>query len=250
MLENERLNEMSADECFAYMKSKKQNITHDGLDEIADTCLELINKYRTTGQVQGMRKLIFHYENIEREHQLVNLGINTFVYKSDIENYIEKVTNRSVKVCEIGDYERDIPDDIVNIIKQTKDIFSVMYIVYTDYTGKSERRIAAQARTQDPILFGSFQNRNDGVCVERFYYLGDWIDEYCDLTLDKMVAETKKKTGKEIRREISTPQDIEELKSQLENLRPRNGFFVQEERTAKKVKKNLAKRIWEAIKSK
>ena len=65
-----------------------------------------------------------------------------------------------------------------------------------------------------------------------------------------MVAETKKKTGKEIRREISTPQDIEELKSQLENLRPRNGFFVQEERTAKKVKKNLAKRIWEAIKSK
>ena len=80
MLDNERLNEMSADECFAYMKSKKQNITHDGLDEIADTCLELINKYRTTGQVQGMRKLIFHYENIEREHQLVNLGINTFVY--------------------------------------------------------------------------------------------------------------------------------------------------------------------------
>ena len=29
------------------------------------------------------------------------------------------------------------------------------------------------------------------------YFIGDWIDEYCDLTLDKMVSEIAKKEKKE-----------------------------------------------------
>ena len=153
----------------------------------------------------------------------------------------------SVKICEIGDYEGDIPDEIVSVVAKTKELFSVMYIVYTDYTGKTERRIEAAKRTQDPILFGSFQNREDGVIVERFYFLGDWVDEYCDLTLDKMVAEVKKKKGIEIRKEISTPKDIEELKAQLANLTPRNGTFVQTNR--KPEKKGLWSRIVNVIRS-
>lgn len=234
MENNKDIMSLTADECFVELKSRQAKITDRELSEIYDNCLNLLNKYKVTGQIQGMRKLIFHLENIEKERILVNMGVDTFVYKSDIEDYVSHVADKSVKICEIGDYERDIPDDIVSIVAKTKDLFSVMYIVYTDYTGKSERRIEAAKRTQDPILFGSFQNRNDGVIVERFYFLGDWVDEYCDLTLDKMVAEVKKKKGIEIRKEISTPKDIEELKAQLENLAPRNGTFVQANRQPKK----------------
>lgn len=245
-MDNKNIMELTADECFEQLKSRKAKITDRELEEIYDNCLSLLNKYKITGQVQGMRKLIFHLENIEKERILVNMGVDTFVYKSDIEDYASHVADKSVKICEIGDYERDIPNEIVSVIAKTKDLFSVMYIVYTDYTGKSERRIEAAKRTQDPILFGSFQNRNEGVVVERFYFLGDWIDEYCDLTLDKMVAEVKKKKGVEIRREISTPKDIEELKSQLENLSPRNGSFVQTNHKPKK--KGFFARVVSAIK--
>lgn len=51
--------------------------------------------------------------------------------------------------------------------------------------GKEERKIAAEKKDKDPILFGTFQDRKQKVCVDRFYYLGDWVDEYCDLTLDQ-----------------------------------------------------------------
>jgi len=234
MENNKDIMTLTADECFDHLKNKKAKITDRELTEIYDNCLQLLNKYKVTGQIQGMRKLIFHLENIEKERMLVSMGVDTFVYKSDIEDYVSNVADKSVKICEIGDYERDIPDEIVSIVAKTKDLFNVMYIVYTDYTGKSERRIEAAKRTQDPILFGSMMDRDKGVIVERFYFLGDWVDEYCDLTLDKMVAEVKKKKGVEIRREISTPKDIEELKAQLENLAPRNGTFVQTNRQPKK----------------
>ena len=234
MENNKNIMTLTADECFDELKSRKAKITDRELSEIYDNCLNLLNKYKVTGQIQGMRKLIFHLENIEKERVLVSMGVDTFVYKSDIEDYVSHVADKSVKICEISDYERDIPDEIVSVIAKTKDLFSVMYIVYTDYTGKSERRIEAAKRTQDPILFGSMMDRDKGVIVERFYFLGDWVDEYCDLTLDKMVAEVKKKKGVEIRREISTPKDIEELKAQLDNLAPRNGTFVQTNHRPKK----------------
>lgn len=90
-----------------------------------------------------------------------------------------------MKIIELERYEREIPDEIVDVIAKTKDLFDQMYIVFTDYTGKEERKIAAEKKDKDPILFGTFQDRKQKVCVDRFYYLGDWVDEYCDLTLDQ-----------------------------------------------------------------
>lgn len=101
------------------------------------------------------------------------------------------------------------------IIAKTKDLFDQMYIVFTDYTGKEERKIAAEKKDKDPILFGTFQDRKQKVCVDRFYYLGDWVDEYCDLTLDKMINQTEK-MGRHIVRTINTPKDIKELREYLD----------------------------------
>lgn len=202
---------------FELMKEKKNTVTSEDLKNIYDNCLELANKYRITGQVRGLRKILFCMESIEKEQQLVDMGITTFIYKDDIDFYIDTVTNsrsrreRPIKIIEMERYEREIPDEIVEVIDKTKELFDQMYIVYTDYTGKEERKIEAEKKQKDPILFGTFQNKEKKVCVDRFYYLGDWVDEYCDLTLDKMVNETEK-LGRNIVRTIITPKDIEELR--------------------------------------
>lgn len=202
---------------FELMKEKKNTVTSEDLKNIYDNCLELANKYRITGQVRGLRKILFCMESIEKEQQLVDMGITTFIYKDDIDFYIDTVTNsrsrreRPIKIIELERYEREIPDEIVEVIDKTKELFDQMYIVYTDYTGKEERKIEAEKKQKDPILFGTFQNKEKKVCVDRFYYLGDWVDEYCDLTLDKMVNETEK-LGRNIVRTIITPKDIEELR--------------------------------------
>lgn len=120
------------------------------------------------------------------------MGITTFVYRDDIEFYINNVASDVVKIIDIENYEREIPDEIVDVISKVKDKFDQLYIVFTDYTGAVERQVAQERRQKDPILFGTFQEGSTRSVIDRFYYLGDWIDEYCDLTLDKMVNETKK----------------------------------------------------------
>lgn len=218
--------QLTPQQYFEQVKERKHNITDEELVKVYDNCLELLNKYKITGQKKGMRKLMFHLECIEKEREIVKMGINTFIYRDDIEEYIDTVAKDTVKIIELENYEREIPDEIVEVIAATKDKFDQLYVVFTDYTGKVERQIEKERRDKDPILFGTFQNQSNRTVIDRFYYLGDWEDEYCDLTLDKMVNETEKAGKRNIVKTISTPSDIEELKEQLGSLSEINGNFI------------------------
>lgn len=218
--------ELTPQQYFNKIKERKHNITDDELVKVYDNCLELINKYKITGQKKGMKKLMFHLECIEKEREIVKMGINTFIYRDDIEEYIDSVAKDTVKIIELENYEREIPDDIVSIIEKVKDKFDQLYVVFTDYTGKVERQIEKERREKDPILFGTFQNQSNRTVIDRFYYIGDWEDEYCDLTLDKMVNETEKVGMRNITKTISTPKDIVELKEQLDSLESKDNIYI------------------------
>lgn len=230
---------MSPQEYFDIVKERKQHITDEQLQKVYDNCLELLNKYNITGQRSGIEKLLFHLDCIEKEREIVAMGINTFVYRDDIEFYIDEVASDVVKIIDIEHYEREIPDEIVEIIRLVKDKFDQLYIVFTDYTGKVERQVTEERRRKDPILFGTFQNAETRSVIDRFYYLGDWVDEYCDLTLDKMVNETEKVGERKITHSIKTPQDIEELKEQLNSLSKVNDAY----RMMPQIKKGFLKKV-------
>lgn len=217
---------LSPSEYFDAIKGLKNNITDEALVKVYENCLEILNKYKATGQWKGAKKLIFHLETIEKEREIVKLGINTFVYKDDIEAYISNVASDVVKIIDLESYEREIPDEIVSIIEKVRDKFDQLYVVFTDYTGEHERKVAKERREKDPILFGAFKDKSNSVIIDRFYYLGDWIDEYCDLTLDKMVNECEKVGKRNITHSISTPEDIEEFKKQLRNYNSINTLTV------------------------
>lgn len=222
----EMMKELTPSEYFEKIKDKKHTIEDEGLKAVYENCLELINKYKVTGQRKAIKKLMFHLECIEKEREIVQMGINTFIYRDDIEEYIDNIAKDTVKIIELENYEREIPDEIVDVIAAVKDKFDQLYVVFTDYTGKIERQIQKERRDRDPIIFGTFQDKKNRTVIDRFYYLGDWEDEYCDLTLDKMVNETEKVGKRKITRSISTPEDIEELKAQLKMLEPKNDTFL------------------------
>lgn len=224
---------------FEEIKDRKHHITDAELVKVYDNCLDLLNKYKITGQQKGMRKLMFHLECIEKEREIVKMGINTFIYRDDIEEYIDSVAKDTVKIIELENYEREIPDEIVEVVASVKDKFDQLYVVFTDYTGKVERQVEKERREKDPILFGTFQNPSNRTVIDRFYYLGDWEDEYCDLTLDKMVNETEKAGKRNIVKTISTPKDIEELREQLSSLSEINGNFIVSTTEAKPKKRGF-----------
>lgn len=209
--------ELDPQDYFDYLKSKINNISDKELEDFYNGCLALTQKYVTTGQYRILRKIKFLVNCVEKEKKLVEMGITRFVYRDDIENYIDNVADDVVKIIELENYPRDIPDEIVEVIGKTKEIFDRMYIVFTDYTGKVERQVKAEKRRKDPILFGTFQKSGlsfDSVVNERFYYLGDWEDEYCDLTLDKFLKEA----GRDKIQTVEVPLNKDEILQQLDNL--------------------------------
>lgn len=212
-------NNLDPQEYFDYLKSKVEEISDSELDEFYNGCLALVEKYKTTGQVKILNKIKFLVDCVEKEKKLVDMGITKYVYRDDIEDYIDNISKDAVKIIEIENYPRDIPDEIVKVVSKTKNIFDRLYVVFTDYTGKVEKQVEAERRRKDPILFGTFQmvvpfSREDSLINDRFYYLGDWEDEYCDLTLDKFLKEA----GREKLNTVEIPNNKEEILAQLDAL--------------------------------
>lgn len=207
-------------EYFQNMKDKLQTMDDEKLGNVYKNAIYLAERYNKTGQTKGLRKLKFHIESIVKERQILDAGINKFVYRSDIEEYIQDVADKQVVILDLKSYERNLPDEIIETLEKVKDLFDEFYVVCTDYTGEMTRRVQEERREKDPILFGAFLDRERNAINERFYYIGDWIDDYCDLTLDKMVAEMKEDTGKNIVNNMfSIPRTQEELQNQLNSLK-------------------------------
>lgn len=210
---NKNNKEMSPSAYFNEVKNKKNVVTDTSLDEYYNNCLRLITKYESTGQKKALEKLIHLTSCVEKERIVIKSGVDTFVYRDDVFEYIEDVANDVVKIIEMENYSRDIPDDVIEKYNQTKGLFDKFYVLFTDYTGNSERKVQAEKREKDPILFGVFVEKINGnnYLNDRMYVIGDWEDEYCDLTLEKMVNEYKDSKGKDIGNEIKIPDDLEGL---------------------------------------
>lgn len=124
-------------------------------------------------------------QTIGYEILLFNNGIKKFITEEQLVNfYLKTDKDKNLKLTWIKNYLRLIPNDVFNL-KKSADKIGVFdnYVVLhydpdniaTDMTEK-EKEIA-----KDPILFGVFKNSN------RLYFIADWKDDYCDLTLEDII---------------------------------------------------------------
>lgn len=211
---------------FDLVKSKRQQNTDEALDTFYDNTMHLLAKYQATGQERAFKKMVFYLENIENERALLRLGIDTYVHHDDVIAYLEAVQDRVIKITELANYERDIPDDIVHTIELTRELFDEFYVVFTDYTGQAERQIASERREKDPILFGVFKNDNNRHIGERMYFLGDWVDEFCDLTFDRFIVESRQLLSRDPKVTFKTPQSLDSLNRELDRIRAEDDYYT------------------------
>lgn len=152
-----------------------------------------------------------------KDQEAAACGFGRFVLKADIDKFRYDVKDRTVSFVNIKNYPRAIPARIRGIIKdvKAKDIFDEMWVLYNDPKKTPIAKTTSEKiKEKDPILFGRFRYDED-----RFFYITDWIDEHCDLTLEKFVGELKKsKTSEEyLVGEIKepSPDDIIEIKNKV-----------------------------------
>lgn len=201
--------ELTPHDYFLQLKSNVESISNEKLKQSFNNICFLSEKYKKTGQIKSLEKLKFLAEVMQKEVKLLEIGVDKFIYRSVIEDYIDNVSKDVVKIQDLEAYMREVPDEIVEVIEKTKDIFDKFYVAFTDYTGQEERKVEQERRDRDPILFGVFTDRK--VVSDRFYYLGDWEDEFCDLTLDKLVAEYKAEKHQDPAITITMPATTDEL---------------------------------------
>lgn len=212
-------------ELMKMIKSSKEKTTEESLINFYNVCLKKLEKYITTGQIDAAKKVKFLIDNVEKEKKLLELGINTFVYFKDISDYVENVKDKQLSIIELSRYEREVPDEIAEVVAMCKenDLFDEYMVLFTDYHKEMSKKTRKQDREKDPILFGIFLNKDEDTACPRFYYLGDWEDEHCDLTLERMLA----KIGDDKAHKVEAPaKTLEELTEKLNSLTKNNGTTI------------------------
>lgn len=213
--EEEKKETLTPSEYFNMIKTMQEEANKDELMDLYNTAASKIKKYMITGQKEPAKHLFNICKLADREMKIIDAGITTFVYREDIDTYVNKVADDCVVCIELENYEREIPDDIIDKIAmcKEKDLFDKYYIFFTDYTGEHRSKVEKKKRAKDPIIFGNCLI--EGKVSDRMYFIGDWVDEFCDLTLDKMLeAMTRAYTdGASMKRQVTPILSIEEAEA-------------------------------------
>lgn len=195
-----KINKMiDPDEYFNFLKNSSQNIEIDYLEKLKEHLTLKRKELLLTQQDTLLRKIDFHYKTVLKEIDLIKkYGIKNAITYENLKTSINNIEGKAVKIVELKNYMRDIPKEIIGLICQLKEdrVFDEYYIVFTDYTHETSKAVEKERQKKDPILFGAFLEdkiRGSLGIHERLYFLADWIDEYCDLTYDKLLNENVKK---------------------------------------------------------
>jgi len=195
--------DISASLYIKFVKSKLGKIQQDKVKRRLAKLQKLVAYSEEMKQQALYEELTKEVAVLVREAEIAAYGIDTFIDKAHIDKFMHLVKERCIKWDLLEKFPRVVPKKVQTKVKalHKANIFDELWILYIDYT-KTEplKTNKEKIRNKDPILFGRFKYQPD-----RYYFIADWVDEYCDLTLDKMV--TKIKTDdKEF--ELDTIEDI------------------------------------------
>ena len=208
---------------FDIIKGMKQEATEESLIKVLELCEKELKRFQITKQTEAARITTNYVQMLKKEIALLKAGFTTYVLKEDVEKYIKKLSDNCVFCCELADYPRPIDDAVFDRIADNMELFDHIYILFTDYTQKVSKKIDKKTREKDPIMFGAINldgsSRSMPVVGPRFYYIGDWVDDFCDLTLDKMIQSFHDKEKRDdVKKEIKIPKNSMELNVEARKL--------------------------------
>jgi hypothetical protein len=177
-------------EYFAVLKESVKAVDADALQSQLSVVAEHLIRAKALGQKNLLNQLAFTHDVIVREMKLLAAGLARFVYQDDVKHLLDKT--KHIKIIELERYPRVIPIEQMAAIQKVKDlgVFDEFCVVFSDYTGedyKTPEEKATVARNRDPVVFGYFRHKVTAIKHDRFYFITDWDDEYCDLTFGKMI---------------------------------------------------------------
>jgi hypothetical protein len=173
---------MTVDDFFASVKNSAEEVT------LVETRLagykRALQDAERNGQVALREKLAQDVEAVRGETQFraARGDQAKFVSEEDVVRFY-KECKKGLRLDLIRNFMRVVPDDVAAKKARCDElcIFDNYAVLHYDPEAKSYAETEAEkARRRDPILFGLISGRR------RLYFVGDWVDEHCDLTLEQM----------------------------------------------------------------
>lgn len=138
--------------------------------------------------VMGQRALVEKFKDlmdtIRGEAHLIVMELKKYVTEKQVVEFYEKVgEDKNLKLTWIKNFNRIIPEDVYVVKKDLDErkIFDNYVVLHYDPENNGAELTKEEIeKKKDPILFGVIKNS------KKLYYIADWKDEYCDLTLEEM----------------------------------------------------------------
>lgn len=134
------------------------------------------------GQIALAEQLRAGAAAVRAECQLMALGLPRYLEEATLVTFV-KQAKKGLRLDWVRNFTRVIPSDVLEKKSQAdeREIFDNYVVLHYDPDKKSWAETEAEkAKRKDPILFGLIEGRR------RLYFVGDWVDEFCDLTLDQI----------------------------------------------------------------
>jgi transcriptional antiterminator len=170
---------------FFKLMKKKMGILQDySYKKRIEKITKAVEEAEKQGQIAFSEELLKKLLVLCREAELYAMNKRIFIDRSIFEQFKNK-TERPVALTALKNYARPIPKDVLKEKEKCDKakIFDGYAVMHYDGKGvvKETEKDKKEKREKDPILFGVIQYS------DRLYFIADWEDEFCDLTLDDII---------------------------------------------------------------
>lgn len=184
--EKEDVYEFDALKFFTLVKSTSK--------ESADTYKNRVEKYlkalqnaTVAGQTALQEELLRGLVTNKYESLLYSEGLYYVIDEDTIVDFVKK-SEKGIALDYVKNFTRPMPQEVIDKLEMVNnlEVFDNFVVLHFDPDKKSWKETEAErAKRKDPIIFGVIAGS------KKLYYITDWIDETCDLTLDKFVDTLK-----------------------------------------------------------
>lgn len=182
------IKEIPVDEFFGKIKKNTKEIAI--IDTMVDKYKKSIEKARKFGQIALAEKLEDNIEIVQREILAVTNGVTQYLEKVQVDKLMAK-SSKNIELTFIKNFTRPIPEKFLEKVEklQADNVFDDYVVMHYDPKNENSELTKKEIeKKKDPILFGLIHGSTN------MYFIGDWVDEYCNLTLEEAVAIIEDKT--------------------------------------------------------
>jgi len=182
---------LTVEDFFKSIKNDSKELAK--IEKRSENYIKAIKEAKQFGQIALFEKLENMLKVVRQETQLYALGLKQIITEEQVVAFY-KESEKGIRLDWIKNFTRPIPNNFLKIKKKIDDIgiFDNYAIMHYDPDTKSfsetiEEKKEKERKKRDPILFGLIKDSR------KLYFIGDWKDEYCDLTLEEFIDKFGKK---------------------------------------------------------